>query len=56
MEGVVLSGPSDRHLRADLDHAAGRDMEIFRRVAGVDGELDEKLVLQAGEQVVGYLL
>ncbi len=37
--------PSDRHLRADLHHASGRNLEEAGRVRGIAGETDEQLVL-----------
>ena len=37
--------PSNRHLRADLDHTAGWDLEEVGRVRGRLGEADEQLVL-----------
>ena len=35
----------DVHLRSDLDNAAGRNLEIFRRIAGRPGQGDEQPVL-----------
>ena len=38
-------GESDRNLRADLHHPVRRQLKIARRVVGVMGEEDKKLIL-----------
>src|SRR5205085_7664901 len=45
-----------RNLRADLDHAPGRDLEIVGRVVGRAREADEQTVLPARHPGMGRRL